>query len=168
MVLAAFAAVSVLAAGCSLILDFAPAGDGGSSDDAGASDGSAPAGCAEGEPNDTADAPVALDGSIDAAVCGDGPDYWSFEVDGTEDVVAELTFTAGESDLEMQLVSSPDGEVLTISTGTDADERIEQSAALGNRLAAGTYAIAVLGRPDTAQNAYHLAVSLVATPDAGL
>ncbi|HUS63201.1 MAG TPA: hypothetical protein VMZ28_01620 [Kofleriaceae bacterium] len=165
-VLAALASAAVGAAGCSLLLDFAPGADGGPGDDAG-SDAGAAVNCTVGEPNDTVDAAGAIDDSVAAAICADGPDYWSFEVDGAQDVAIELTFTAGANDLEMQLLSM-EGEVLTISTGTDANEQIEQSSALGNQLEAGTYIIAVLGRETTAENDYQLAVEIdTPTPDAG-
>ena len=165
-VLVALASGLLLAGGCSLLLDFSPAGDSGPRDDGGG-DGGAVANCAVGEPNDTVDTAGAVTDDVAAAICGDGPDFWSFAVTGVEDVTIALTFTAGANDLEMQLQSMA-GEVLTISTGTDADEQIEQSAALGNRLEAGTYVIEVLGREDTAMNDYQLTVDLVATPDAGL
>lgn len=163
---AVLAFASLVAGGCSLILDFAPGADSGPGDDAG-SDAGAAVNCAVGEPNDAVDEAGAIDDSVAAAICGDGPDYWSFEVDGAQDVTIELTFTAGANDLEMQLLSMA-GEVLTISTGTDANEQIEQSSALGNQLDAGTYVIAVLGRETTAENDYQLAVDInTPTPDAG-
>lgn len=169
VVLAALAGVALLATGCSLILDFAPASDGGPADD-GAGDGGAATACTIGEPNDSADEAVPLDADgVEASVCGDSADFWSFEVDGTEDVVAALSgFSAGiGNDLEMQLVTSPGGEVLTISTGTDASERIEHSTALGNRLAEGTYAIVVLGREADAENDYRLTLTRDTAADAG-
>jgi hypothetical protein len=163
--LGALASAALVAGGCSLILDFAPGADGGPGDDAG-SDGGAAVHCTVGEPNDEVDAAGALDGSIDAANCAEGPDYWSFEVGEGQDLEVLLTFTAGASDLEMQLLSMA-GEVLTISTGTDGDEQIDQSLALGNQLEAGTYVIAVLGRETSAMNDYHLTVETLASPDAG-
>ena len=167
LVALAWIALAVASSGCQLLLDFSELSDGGPS-----GDGSVPADasalCDANEPNDTVDTAGALENDeVAAAICGDGPDFWSFEVTGVEDVTIELTFTAGANDLEMQLQSMA-GEVLTISTGTDANEQIEQSAALGNRLEAGTYVIEVLGREDTAMNDYQLTVDLVATPDAGL
>lgn len=156
----------VLLGGCSLILDFSP------SDDATPVEYDAagpPVRCTEGEPNeDFAQAVTATD-SIEAAICEAGDlDFWSFEVDGAMDVVATATFTAGgdpsDTDLEMQLVDST-GAVLTVSTGVDGDERIEQSAALSNRLLAGTYAAVVLGRDGTGENDYDLTVEIT-TPAA--
>jgi hypothetical protein len=157
-------ALLALAPGCQLVLDFAPLADAGR-------DTSAL--CGVSEPNDdmSAGAALAFDTEVEGAICADGDlDYYLFSVDGTQDVVAYLTFASGDQDLEMKLWSVGNAAVVTVSTGQDGDERIEQSMDLGNRLAAGDYAVEVLGRSDATFNGYQLVVSLdVATgaADAG-
>src|SRR5688500_2753573 len=119
-VLAALVCTAVAAAaGCSLLLDFSPAKDGGPGDDAGGNDDGGPAvNCDVGEPNDTYQTARVLEDSVDAAVCGDGPDFWGFETNGAQDANILLTFGAGEAnDLELQLVRTSGemaGEIVTI------------------------------------------------------
>ena len=160
--LGALAGIALLAAssGCQLLLDFSELADGGPTDDSAAS-ADASALCATGEPNDTFETATAVTTGALGAVCGGGDlDFYGFTVDGNQDLELVLNFTAGaETDLELNLVDST-GAVLTVSTGLDADERIEQSEALGNRLAAGDYAAEVFGRSETVTNEYELIVTL--------
>jgi hypothetical protein len=151
--------------GCSLILDFS-----GSIHDAGPVDGNpaadASARCGTDEPNDALAMAVAIEaGPRDAAVCPAGDhDFYGFSLDGTQDLAVDLTF-AGESgarDLELQLYDVASAMVLTLSTGLDDDEHIEQSGAQGNRLPAGSYAIEIFGRDDQVENDYHLDVAISA------
>ena len=158
-----------LGSGCQLLLDFSELPDGGAApDDDGNGGGGSDASslCSAGEPNESVEEaePASLDAEMQGSVCGGGDrDFYGFTLDGNQDVVAELTFTAGEADdLEMNLVAS-DGTVLTLSTGLDSDERIEHSMALGNRLAAGDYAADVFGRTETVSNDYTLTIT-VTTP----
>ena len=155
----ALAALAALAAGCQLVLDFSPIGDAGPDDiDSGANT----ALCTAGEPNDdlAAASAIVLSEPLDAALCGAADqDFHRFSVDGAEDVVIELTFSGAAGDLELSLWDAASATVLTISTGTDDDERIEQSAALNNRLPAGEYAALVVGRDDTVENTYQLTVT---------
>lgn len=153
--------IALLAAGsgCQLLLDFSELSDGGPPDDGATADASAL--CGAGEPNESfAMATVVTTGAL-GAICGAGDlDFYQFTVDGNQDVVLVVNFTAGaESDLELDLVDSA-GTVLTRSTGLDGDERIEQSAALGNRLAAGDYAADIYGRTADVANEYELIVTI--------
>jgi len=156
----AWIALAVASSGCQLLLDFSELSDGGPS-----GDGSVPADasalCAANEPNDAFEMATAVTSGALGAVCGDGDrDFYSFTVDGSQDLEAVVTFTAGaETDLELNLVDAT-GTVLTVSTGLDGDERIQQSAALGNRLAAGDYAVEVFGRSAAVSNEYELIVSI--------
>ena len=158
-----------LGAGCQLLLDFSELPDGGAAPDddgGGGGDDDASSLCSAGEPNDTVEeaTEAALAEAIESSVCGGGDrDFYGFALDGNQDVVAEAVFSAGDADdLEMNLVSS-NGTVLTLSTGLDTDERIEHSLALGNRLAAGDYAVEVFGRAETSSNDYTLTIT-VTTP----
>ena len=156
----AWIAIAGASSGCQLLLDFSELSDGGPS-----SDGSVPADasalCAANEPNDAFEMATAVTTGALGAVCGDGDrDFYSFTLDGNQDLEAVVTFTAGaETDLELNLVDAT-GTVLTISTGLDGDERIEQSMALGNRLAAGDYAVEVFGRSAAVSNEYELILSI--------
>ena len=162
----ALAAAVGAVAGCQLVLDFSPVPDGGGEDD-----GGLVAACELGEPNDELSAAAAASpgSAIQGALCGaDDRDFFSFAVDGAQDAIVELTFGAADGDLELELWSVGTGEVLTVSTGTDDDERIEHSAALGNLLPAGEYAALVVGRDGAVENDYELLVTLGGgMPDAG-
>lgn len=150
--------------GCQLLLDFSELSDGGPAGD-GAPPGDASALCSAGEPNESFDTAGEVTTGALGAICGGGDlDFYKFTVDGMQDVVLVVNFTAGAaSDLELDLVDST-GTVLTRSTGLDGDERIEQSAALGNRLAAGDYAADIYGRTAEVANEYELIVT-VTTPE---
>ena len=149
------------ASGCQLLLDFSELSDGGPTDDDGGAPGDAGALCSAGEPNDSFEMASEVTTGALGAVCGGGDlDFYKFTVDGNQDVDLVVNFTAGpETDLELQLVDSA-GTVLTVSTGLDADERIVQSAELGNRLAAGDYAAEILGRTASVSNEYELIVTI--------
>lgn len=158
-----------MAAGCQLVLDFAPLPDGGSGRDAAPADANALL-CAESEPNDSLDAAAtAPAAAILAAICPAGDrDFYQFSVDGSQDVSILVTFTEGVGDLELSLHDSTTAEVLTISTGTDGDEEIVQRESLGNRLPAGTYAAEVFGRTGSEVTEYRLEVVVSASQaDAG-
>lgn len=158
---AACVALGGAASGCQLLLDFSELPDGGGSDDGGAPPGDASPLCMNDEPNDSFEMAAAITTSALGAVCGEGDvDFYKFTVDGNQDVAIVANFTAGEAtDLELGLVDSA-GTVLTVSTGLDGDERIDQSAALGNRLAAGDYAAEIFGRTPTVSNEYELILTL--------
>lgn len=156
----AWMALAASSSGCQLLLDFSELADGGASDD-GAVPADASALCAAGEPNDSFETATAVSSGALGAVCGGGDrDLYKFTVDGNQDVEVVVSFTAGaDTDLELDLVDAA-GTVLTVSTGLDGDERIEQSAALGNRLAAGDYAAEIYGRTDAVSNEYELIVTI--------
>ena len=159
----ALVALAAAASGCQLLLDFSELSDGGPAGDGPPGDASAL--CSAGEPNESFEMAGAVTTGALGAICGGGDlDFYSFTLDGNQDVVLVVNFTAGsESDLELDLVDSA-GIVLTRSTGLDGDERIEQSAALGNRLAAGDYAADIYGRTAEVSNEYELIVT-VTTPE---
>jgi len=156
----AWIALATGASGCQLLLDFSELPDGGASDD-GAPPGDASALCSTDEPNDSFDMATATTTGGIGAICGSGDlDFYKFTVDGNQDVALVVNFTAGtDTDLELNLVDST-GAIVTLSTGLDGDERIEQSAALGNRLAAGDYAAEIFGRTSTVSNEYELIVTI--------
>lgn len=160
----ALCALSAAESGCQLLLDFSELSDGGPTGDGGPP-GDASALCATGEPNDSFEMAGAVTTGALGAICGSGDrDFYSFSLADNQDVVLVVNFTAGaESDLELDLVDSG-GVVLTRSTGLDSDERIEQSAALGNQLPAGDYAADIHGRTDAVSNEYELIVT-VTTPE---
>lgn len=146
--------------GCQLILDFSPIADGGGGDGS-AIDGGGPdaeTACGVLEPNESLGTPALADpGTFVAAICPAGDqDFYGFDLSGSEDLVIELTFEAGVNDLELELYDATSGDVLTLSTGGDGDEKIEHSAANSNRLGAGTYAMRVFGRDLQVQNEYQL------------
>jgi hypothetical protein len=155
----AWIALATGASGCQLLLDFSELADGGALDDAPPGDASPL--CMSDEPNDSFAEAAAVSTSAIGAVCGGGDlDFYKFTVDGNQDVTLVVNFTAGgETDLELNLVDST-GAVVTLSTGLDGDERIEQSAALGNRLAAGDYAAEIFGRTAAVSNEYELIVTI--------
>ena len=157
-------ALSAAGSGCQLLLDFSELSDGGPGGDGGPL-GDASELCSAGEPNETFEMASAVTTGAIGAVCGSGDvDFYSFTLDGNQDLVLVVNFTAGaESDLELDLVDSA-GIVLTRSTGLDGDERIDQSAVLGNRLAAGDYAANIYGRTAEVANEYELIVTIT-TPD---
>jgi hypothetical protein len=167
-VAAVLGSASLAAVGCQLVLDFSPASDGGGD----GTEGDASSACGTAEPNDElAQASQARSGDpITGALCGaNDRDFFVFEVDGTQNALAELSFDGARGDLEFQLWSVQDETVLTVSTGLDNDERIEHSEALGNRLEAGAYAVEVMGRDETVENSYQLTITLSEPlPDAGI
>lgn len=149
-------------AGCQLVLDFsseveAPVADASVQPDAAAPD-AAVSPCDAFEPNETSDAPRAIEpGTFAASICGGSDqDYFSFTVDGSQDVDILLTFEAGSNDLELELYTEGSGVALVLSTGSDGDEQIQRALAQENRLAAGTYIIRVFGRVPGVENSYQL------------
>jgi hypothetical protein len=160
-----------LLAGCQLLVDFAPLADGAPADsgsvpiDAAAAD--AGDRCDELEPNGSqAEAPSLEPGSFQVAICPAGDiDFYGFGLDGMQDLVVEVTFEAGPNDIEMELLDA-EGDVVTISTGVDGDERIERSTQVTGQLAAGRYAVRVFGREAAVQNDYQLVLMLGVLADA--
>jgi hypothetical protein len=157
---AGLAALAFLA-GCQLVLDFSPITDIGSEVDAAPLDGSTPDAadlCALFEPNDDLTTAAMVDpGTFQASICeGGDSDFYGFALDGTQDLIVDLTFVAGPNDLELELYNADTTEVLVLSTGGDGDEKIERSAAQSNRLVGGSYAIRVFGRDGAAVNDYQV------------
>lgn len=160
---AGLAALAMLA-GCQLVLDFSPIDDNGSEVDAAPVDGAAPDAtdlCAVLEPNDALASAAAIEpGTFMASICDGGDsDYYGFTLDGTQDLIIDLVFTAGVNDLELELYNVETTEVLVLSTGGDGDEKIERSAAQANRLVEGSYAARVFGRDAAVENEYELTLT---------
>jgi hypothetical protein len=149
-----------LLAGCQLVLDFSseverPAPD-ASIPDAGPPDAASLCGALE--PNDTVSSPAPVEpGTFAASICAAGDeDFYSFTLDGDQDVDIVLTFEAGANDLELELYSQASGIRLTFSTGTDGDEQIRHSDGQGNQLAVGTYIVRVFGADAAVVNDYQI------------
>ncbi len=162
-----------LLSGCSLILDFG--GDitdaGGDPDDAG------PDFCDTDEPNNTqAMATPVEDGMRQAAICPKGDvDFYSFTVDGAQDMIAELSFDnrGGLGDLDMLLFSETGAQLLPAGDGFGDVETIDRSEASANgRLPAGTYALRVFAFDNQRENTYTFTLTLDpptgSGPDAGV
>ena len=149
-----------LLAGCQLVLDFSA--DLEAQTDAGAPDaGAAPDAaslCDKFEPNESLEQTIDVEpGAFQGSICPAGDqDFYSFTLDGTQDLEIILTFAAGANDLELELYDQLSGARLTLSTGGDGDEQIVHSAAQGNRLVAATYVMRVYGRTPTVGNDYQL------------
>jgi hypothetical protein len=149
-----------LGPGCSLVLDFSPLADAAPPPDA-----SGPAHCDTLEPNeDVATAQPAGTGPVEASICPGGDlDFYSFTVDGAQDVVADVTFRGGaDTAVDLTLYDSATGDALVVAPGIDGDAKIEESAALGNTLVAGDYAVEVNAHDPAAQNDYELTVTITA------
>ena len=149
-------------AGCQLVLDFSseiqePVPDASTPADAAPPD-AAQSLCDALEPNDTSDAPMAIEsGTFAASICAAGDqDYYSFTLDGAQDVDILVTFEAGSNDLDLELYLEGSGVALILATGSDGDEQIQRTEAQENQLDAGTYIIRVFGRLSGAQNDYQL------------
>ena len=159
-------------AGCQLVLDFSseverPVPDASVADAAPLPD-AAESLCDALEPNETSDASMPIDtGTFAAAICGAGDqDYYSFTLDGSQDLDILVTFEAGSNDLELELYAEGSGVALVLSTGSDGDEQIQRTLAQENRLLAGTYVIRVFGRINGAENDYQLTLQrgVIASP----
>jgi hypothetical protein len=162
-----------LLAGCQLLVDFAPLADGGAPADSGsepidAAVADAGGACDELEPNGSqGEAPEIEPGSFQVAICPAGDvDFYGFGLDGKQDLIVEVTFEAGADDIEMELLDA-EGDVVTISTGVDGDERIERSPQVTGRLPAGSYAVRVFGREAAVQNDYQLVLMRGQLSDTG-
>jgi hypothetical protein len=166
--LGALALGGLLCAGCSLVLDFGDRSDAGEFDaappiDADPTTPDAVDLCASFEPNgDISEAAMIVPGTYQAAICPAGDrDFFRFSVPDDADVVIEVAFDnmAGAGDLDLRLYD-PEGTVIDISAGFLDLERIERSAAQGNRLAAGEYTAEVYGAAQSVQNDYTLTLAI--------
>ncbi len=158
--------VCALLGGCSLILDFDTSNGGGGTDaapsDAGpVGDGGDP--CSAYEPNNSLSTAYTIEAGTYAPVgiCPSGDrDFYSFTVDGAQDVVVEALFTnAAGMDLEMRMYNDQ-GMVIDRSETFDSNERIERSSAMGTLLAAGTYSVEIFGFNNVDTNDYQLVLTL--------
>jgi len=156
-----------LLGGCSLILDFNdPGGGGGGIDampaDAGpVGDGGDP--CSAYEPNNSLSTayPIEAGTYSPVGVCPSGDrDFYSFAVDGAQDVVIDALFTNGQGmDLEMRLYNDQGMVIARSETFTD-NEEIVQSSATNTLLPAGTYSVEIFGFNNVDANDYQLVLTL--------
>lgn len=166
----AAAVVGALAlAGCSLLLDFEGASD-AAVGDAGQVDGTAPASCDVGEPDNGFGMAKALTDEVEAAICPPGDsDFYSFSVPDGAGVTIDLRFSFDDGgDIDLKLYDM-DEALQTLATGTGDSERIEKRPELGNTLPAGDYFIEVYSVANE-QNQYTLSIELDVppAPDAGM
>ena len=106
--------------GCQLLLDFSPLADGGPPDGVGATRGDADArSCAPRlEPNDSLGEAAGgrAAAAFGAAICpARRHDFYGFTLDGSQDLVLELTFAAGAATISSSSSYDADGAVLTLS-----------------------------------------------------
>lgn len=167
---AALIAGLVPLAGCSLVLDFGAQEDGGAGDDAPRGDGSSVDPCLSFEPNDTLGAAGELvAGPRAAGICPETDrDFYAFSIaDG--DGVAITLMQAGDLDLDLRVHDVASEELVSVSTGSGDEERIEHRPELGNALPAGDYAVEVFAFGGTGDGLYTIDGSFerVPTADAG-
>jgi hypothetical protein len=154
--------------GCSLILDFDESADAGPTIDGGVVDGPTGDGgdpCAEFEPNNSLQTAASIEAGVygPLGICPTGDaDFFSFTVDGAQDVLVQALFTNAPSmDLEMRMYDGT-GQVIDRSETFDSNESIERSSAMGNILAAGSYFVEVFGFNNTDTNTYTLDLAITA------
>jgi hypothetical protein len=155
--------------GCSLILDFDKPPDAGPAD-APVSDQS----CMANEPNESPlDATVIGAGDLTAAICGPETDYFRVTVDGTQSLVATITFSNrnGAGDIDLRLLTV-DGATTIDESRTSADEETVMCPGgimCTGLLPAGDYLLQVLGFNAAVQSEYVLHVEITTPPvDAGV
>jgi len=162
-------------AGCSLILDFGgDLIDGGPSDDSGSPPSDAADYCDAFEMNNTQATATPIEaGSFTAAICPKGDrDFYSFSVNGSQDVLIEITFDnmGGLGDLDMLLYSETGAELMPKGNGFGNSETIERSAtSTEGRLPAGNYAVQVFAFDNQRENNYDFTLTVEGAdqPDAG-
>lgn len=141
------AAAPTALAGCSLLLDFG--GSAESDADAGAPDadriGQA---CERYEPNESIeDAPALAPGAYELGLCdGTEADFFTFEVDGSEDVTIEVEYEPEEDRfaLELHLYEADTGELIeSASSVGDGALVLARSEATASQLAADEYAFEI-------------------------
>jgi hypothetical protein len=155
--------------GCSLVLDFDDPIEGPA--DAAPPDGFGAA-CDFGEPNEAIETAFALAAgpSGPAAICAGGEqdhDFYSFQVDGTQDATIRIRFDAGagSGDLDLGLYRCDGSFVIGAGTVGD-DEQIDRSG--GQRLPAGDYCFEVFGQQPSFLNVYDLELTVTSVlADAG-
>lgn len=133
------------AGGCSLVLDFSDRQDAG---------GGNPR-CDTFEPNDVAaGAPQLAPGTNELALCGDDIDFFTLVVAADQDVIL-MTSSTAPIDLELALLQGANAVQIS-DAANSADEVIERSADLANRLDPGEYTIRVQPVPAGQQGDYDL------------
>ncbi len=167
MATALVAALSMLGAGCSLLLDFDNKADAGPQSDATAFDaggveGDGGDGCSSFEPNNDISTAVTISDGTTAplGICPAGDrDFYKFTLTGGQDTTIIITFDnmGGSGDLEMRLYNGI-GAVVESSNGFGNSETITRAA--GTQLAAGDYIIEVFGFTNNVENAYSLELTI--------
>lgn len=163
------AAASLGLCGCSLILDFGSDVRDAGGDDARVGDAGVDL-CAAYEPNNTRDAatPVAP-GTYRAGICPGGEsDFYSFELDGAQDLIITVTFDnmSGAGDLDLTLYSDS-GSIVGSSNNFGNTESISKTLATG-RLPQGAYFLEVHGfmRSTSIENTYDFQLVIEPPPGA--
>jgi len=158
---AGMALAALAAGGCSLILDFGDPADAGPPDSP--VDDQA---CTAFEPNDSpTDATVVTAGDYMAAVCGNGEtDYFRFTVDGTQSVLARITFMNrnGAGDIDLRLLSGDGSSTIDESrTSNDMEEVMCPGGTFcTGLLPSGDYLLQVFGFSAAVESAYTLHVEI--------
>jgi hypothetical protein len=151
--------------GCSLILDFDKQAASATPDSA-----LTDTACMAYEPNDNPASAMAIPaGDLDAAICGGGEtDYFKITVDGTQSVLARITFMnrGGAGDIDLRLLSSTGASVIDESRTSENSEEVDCPGGLQctGALPAGDYLLQVLGFNATVTSAYSLHLELGAAP----
>lgn len=167
----ASAALALVVAGCSLILDFSSERDAGADDAATPGDSGADL-CAAFEPNDDlAQAHMIVPGVYQAAICPAGDnDYYRLDLGEAEDLRVRIDFDydSGAGDLDMILYAASDSLPREQSTGVGDFEEIVRTEAEGGHLPAGAYIVRVYSPIPSVENEYKLTLEITPTiPDAG-
>lgn len=172
MILRRVGTLAVLAyacTGCSLILDFDKPGI-----DAAPDSPVNDTACMAFEPNDSPMAAMVITpGDYEAGICGADADYFKFTVDGSQAVLARITFMNrnGAGDIDLRLLNGDGGQVRDESrTSADVEEVMCPGGITCNGpLVAGDYLLHVLGFNASVQSQYVLHLELNAVPiDAGV
>lgn len=165
------AALTILCGGCSLILDFdKPPIDG--APDSPVNDTA----CMAFEPNDSPQEAMTITaGDYEAAICGGETDYFRFQLDGTQSVLARITFMNrnGAGDIDLRLMRGDAATTFDESrTSADVEEvmcpgGISCNAPLPPRV--DGYLLHVLGFNAAVQSQYILHLEITTAPiDAGV
>jgi hypothetical protein len=165
---AAFA-LAILASGCSLVLDFEKPPEPGPIDGPVTDEL-----CMAFEPNDSPDqATVVTPGDVMAAICLGETDYFKITVDGTQSLLARITFMNrnGMGDIDLRLLNASGATTIDESrTSADVEEVMCPGGIMcTGPLPAGDYLLQVLGFNAAVQSAYTLHIETgVPAVDAGV
>lgn len=160
----------LLSSGCSLVLDFsdypdsaprtdAPMSDASPQHDTAAIDAGVSLRCQAYEPNEDTGNAAAGEALVEAAICGPSDlDFYSFEVDGAQDLELSLAFETANGNLDLRLRDAA-GAQLVQAVGNAEPETLVRSQGSGGRLAAGTYYVEVFSLIQD-ENDYDLSITI--------